>query len=318
MVGRFGGIYTSHVRDQGNRVEECVEETIRVAKKAKARANISHHKASGKNNWGKVTSTIKMIHETDIPVMHDVYPYAAASSTLLATLPPYLQRLSNADAIAYLSDKSNHDELKNAIFNPSVGFESPLSDCGYDGLVIFTAAATDDAIGKSVAQYGVEKRLEPFDAYLKLLIDNGLSAGYIGFSMAEADVEMLLADPLCMFGTDALYVEGMPMTHPRAIGTFPRILGRYVREKGLISLEEAIRKMTSLPAEFYGLSGKGLLREGMDADIVIFDPATITDHADFKQPLLPNSGIYRVIVGGKVAVADDKPTGERGGKVLYR
>jgi len=119
-----------------------------------------------------------------------------------------------------------------------------------------------------------------------------------------------------MFGTDALYVEGMRMTHPRAIGTFPRILGRYVRDDRHISLEEAVRKMTSLPAEFYGLSGKGLLRQGMDADIVIFDPDTIIDHADFKQPLLPNVGVYRVIVGGKIAVAEDNPTGERNGKVL--
>jgi len=316
VVGEYGGIYTTHLRDQGNRVEQCVEETIRVAKKANVRANVSHHKASGKDNWGKVASTIKMIHDAGIPAAHDVYPYAAASSTLLATLPPYLQRLPHADIIAYLCNKENHGELENAIFNPSVGFESPLCDCGYDGLIIFHAATTSDAVGKSVKQYGREKKLEPFDAYLKLLIDNGLSAGYIGFSMAEADVAMLLADPLCMFGTDALYVEGMPMTHPRAIGTFPRILGRYVREAGQMTLEEAVRKMTSLPAQFYGLSGKGLLRKDMDADIVIFDPVTIYDHADYRQPLLPNAGIYRVIVGGKVAVVDDKPSGERNGKVL--
>jgi len=157
--------------------------------------------------------------------------------------------------------------------------------------------------------------MEPFEAYLKLLIENQLSAGYIGFSMSESDVKTLMADPLCMFGTDGLYVQGMPMTHPRAIGTFPRILGRYVRECRLILLEEAIRKMTSLPAEFYGLKRKGRLCEGMDADIVIMDSECIMDHADYKQPLLLNEG-YRVIQDGKLVLANDKAFGTRCGKIL--
>jgi N-acyl-D-amino-acid deacylase len=324
VVGEYGGIYTSHVRDQGNHVEQCVAETINVAKNAGVRANISHHKASGKDNWGKVKNTIKMIHdavvteksEADATVMHDVYPYAAASTTLMATLPPNVQKLGGPEIIAYLSDTNNHEELKNAIFNPVPGFESPLNDCGYDGLMIFHAAKTSDAIGKSVALYADELKIEPFDAYIKLLIDNELTAGFIGFSMSEADVEMLLADPLCMFGTDALYVEGMPMTHPRAIGTFPRILGHYVRQMGLLTLEEAIRKMTSLPASFYGLQGKGQIKEGMDADIVIFDPNTIKDNADYKQPLLPNEGINRVIVGGKIAITENERSGVLNGKVV--
>ena len=315
VVGEYGGIYTSHLRDQGRQLEESVAETIRIAEKANVRANISHHKASGKENWGKVESTIKMIHDANIPVGHDIYPYIAGSSSLLSTLPHYLQKMSPADIVKYLSNPQNHDELQEAIFNPAVGFESPLYDCGYDGLMIFQAATTQDAVGKSIEQYGQEKGITPFAAYIKILIDNKLSAGYIGFSMSEMDVKMLMADPLCMFGTDALYVQGMPMTHPRAIGTFPRILGRYVRDSKHLSLAEAIRKMTSLPAKFYGLQGKGLLQVGMDADIVILNPDLITDHGDYQQPLLPNEGIYRVIVGGKVAVADDQALGIRNGKV---
>jgi len=318
IVGEYGGIYTSHVRDQGNRLEECIEETIRIAQNASVRANISHHKASGKNNWGKVKATTKMIHDAEIPTRHDVYPYVAGSTTLLATLPPFLQKLPHPELIAYLGNKENRTTLEDAIFNPMVGFESPLNDCGYDGLMIFHAARTKDAIGKTVLQYSKEKGLDPFDAYLNLLIENELNAGFIGFSMSEANVEMLLSDPLCMFGTDALYVEGMPMTHPRAIGTFPRILGHYVRENGLISFEEAIRKMTSLPATFYGLSGKGFIKEGMDADLVILNPDTIIDHADYKQPLLSNDGIYRVIVGGEIAVSDNKPLKVLKGKVIRR
>jgi len=316
VVGEYGGIYTSHLRDQGKALLDSVAETIRIAKNANVRANISHNKASGKDNWGKVQEVIKLIHEADIPVMHDVYPYTAGSSSLLSTLPHYLQKMPPGEIIAYLSDTQNHTALKDAIFNPAPGFESPLYDCGYDGLMIFHAAVTADAVGKSIQQVAEELELEPFEAYLKLLIENQLSAGYIGFSMSETDVRTLMSDPLCMFGTDGLYVQGMPMTHPRAIGTFPRILGRYVREVDLISLEEAIRKMTSLPAEFYGLKGKGQLRVGMDADIVILDPDRIMDQGDYKQPLLPNAGIYRVIENGQVVLADDKALGGRFGKVL--
>ena len=318
VVGEFDGIYTTHLRDQGRRLVESVAESIRVASKAGISANISHHKASGKDNWGKVSSTTKMIHDADIAVMHDVYPYTAGSSSLLSTLPHFLQKMTHDEIIAYISDDKNYEALKEAVFNPAMDFESPLADSGYDGLMIFDAAVTKDVIGKSVEQYAAELGLDPFKTYLKILIDNKLSAGYIGFSMDEADVKMLMADPLCMFGTDALYVQGMQMTHPRAIGMIPRILGRYVREIGLLSLEEAIRKMTSLPAQFYGLRGKGVIREGMDADIVVFDPDVIIDHADFKQPLLPNEGVFRVIVGGEVAVCNDKATGVRNGTVLRR
>jgi len=318
VVGEFDGIYTTHLRNQGIRLEESVAESIRVASKAGARVNISHHKASGKGNWGKVSSTIKMIHDADISVMHDVYPYTAGASNLLSTLPHFIQKMSHDEIIAYLSDDKNRETLRDAIFNPAIDFESPLADSGYDGFIIFDAAVTKDAIGKSVAQYAEELGLDPFKVYLKILTDNRLRAGYIGFSMDEADVRSLMADPLCMFGTDALYVQGMQMTHPRAIGSFPRILGRYVREAGLLTLEEAIRKMTSLPAQFYGLRGKGVIREGMDADIVVFDPGVIIDHADFKQPLLPNEGLVRVIVGGEVAVINDIVTGVLQGHVLRR
>lgn len=316
IVGQYGGIYTSHIRDQGNQLEECVAETIKIAESAGARANISHHKASGKNNWGKVKNTCKMIHDAHIPVMHDVYPYAASSTLIRSTLPPNVQKMDQDDIIAYLKDEKNHQMLKNSIFNPDKNFESPLSSCGYDGILIFDATHTKNAIGKTIEQYADYLSIQPFDAFIKLLTDNQLGAGYIGFSMSEDDVETLVSDSLCMFGTDGLYVPGMPMTHPRAIGTFPRILGRYVREKKVLTLEEAIRKMTSLPAEFYGLENKGRINVGMDADIVLFDAETIIDHSDYQQPLLQNEGIHFVIVNGKIAVEHDKYMGIKNGMLL--
>ena len=307
VVGLYGGIYTSHIRDQGNQLEECVAETIRIAESAGARANISHHKASGKSNWGKVIDTCNMIHNANIPVMHDVYPYAASSTMIRSMLPPNVQRMEQDDIISYLKDCKNHAVLEESIFNPEKSFESPLSSCGYDGILIFDATRTKDAIGKTIKQYADYLGISSFSAFLKLLIDNSLGVGYIGFSMSEDDVETLVADSLCMFGTDGLYVPGMPMTHPRAIGTFPRILGRYVREKQVITLEEAIRKMTSLPAKFYGLENKGNISIGKDADIVIFDADKIIDQSDYQNSLLPNEGIRFVIINGEIAVIDNKP-----------
>lgn len=315
-VGRYGGIYTSHIRDQGARLEESVAETISIAQAAGARANISHHKSSGKNNWGKVNKTCRMIHEAEISVTHDVYPYAASSTMIRSVLPPKVQKMEPADIISYLKDVRNHSYIEEAMLNPEESFESPLSSCGYDGILIFDAVKTKDAIGKTVAQYADSNGISPFDGLMRLLTENSLGAGYIGFSMWEDDVETLVADSLCMFGTDGLYVPGMPMTHPRAIGTFPRILGRYVREKNILTLEEAIRKMTSLPAEFYGLQGKGLIKAGMDADLVLFDADKIIDHSDYKQPLLQNEGIRMVIVNGKVAVEDDKSLCTKNGTLI--
>lgn len=316
VVGEYHGIYTSHIRNQGECLEDSVKETIRIAKNGHARANISHHKASGKQNWGKVVSTIRMIHEADIPVMHDVYPYTASATMLRATLPPNVQKLEPEMILTHLKDKNNLEQLKEAIFSPTSDFESDLNACGYDGILIFDVAKTKNVIGKTIAQYADELGIAPFDAYIRLLIDNSLSAAYIGFSMCKKDVETLIADPFCMFGTDALYVPGMPMTHPRAIGTFPRILGRYVREKGILTLEEALRKMTSLPAQFYNLSDKGQLAVGLDADITIFDADTVVDHANYNSPLLANEGIHTVIVNGVQAITNGKCLGTRNGQVV--
>ncbi|MPM37071.1 N-acyl-D-glutamate deacylase [bioreactor metagenome] len=257
-----------------------------------------------------------MIHNAKIPVMHDVYPYAASSTLIRSTLPPNVQKMDQDDIITYLKDVNNHEQLKKSIFNPDKNFESPLASCGYDGILIFDAAHTKDAIGKTIEQYADYLGIQPFDAFIKILTENSLGAGYIGFSMSEDDVETLVADSLCMFGTDGLYVPGMPMTHPRAIGTFPRILGRYVREKHVLTLEEAIRKMTSLPAKFYGLENKGEINVGMDADIVLFDAERIIDHSDYQQPLLQNEGIHFVIVNGKIAVEYDKYLGIKNGALL--
>ena len=190
--------------------------------------------------------------------------------------------------------------------------------CGLDRLLISNATKTPEATGKTIAQLAQARGISAFEAYTALLLENELGVQYIKFGMSEADVSYLMSDPLCMFGSDALYVPGLKMTHPRSIGTFPCILRRAVREERSISLAEAVRKLTSLPAEVYGLRGKGLIRPGMDADLVLFDAERITDHATYAEPLLPNEGICRVYVDGVCAVRDDQYTGAMVGTLLRR
>lgn len=190
--------------------------------------------------------------------------------------------------------------------------------CGLDRLLISNATKTPEATGKTSAQLAQARGISAFEAYTALLLENELGVQYIKFGMREADVSYLMSDPLCMFGSDALYVPELNMTHPRSIGTFPCILRRAVREERSISLAEAVRKLTSLPAEVYGLRGKGLIRPGMDADLVLFDAERITDHATYAEPLLPNEGICRVYVDGVCAVRDDQYTGAMVGTLLRR
>ena len=313
----YGAIYTSHIRNQGNELLDSVRETLDVARRAGATANISHHKAVGKSNWGKVSDSIRMIHEEG-NATHDVYPYAASSTNLLATLPPSCMKEGLDVLMGQLSDRAYLEELERRIFEPVEKWDNDLLECGYDGILVMSAEATGDAVGLTIAQFAAKRGLEPFAAYALLLRENSLVVGDVCFSMSQDDVDTLVADPLCMFCTDSLYVSGMKMTHPRSIGSFPRILGRCVREKRLLTLEEAIRKMTSLPASRYGLRGKGLVAEGYDADLVLFDPEAILDRADYLSPLVPNEGIARVYVGGALAVLNGKPTGERKGHVLRK
>lgn len=313
----YGGVYTSHIRNQGNRLAESVREVLDVAGKAGVTANISHHKAVGKSNWGKVAQTIRMIHE-DGNASHDVYPYVASSTTLQATLPPSCMKEGASALLGHLADAAYVKELERRIFNPEEEWDNDLRECGYENILIISAGTTSDAVGLTLEEYARKTGLAPFEAYVRLLRENRLAVGDVCFSMSQDDVDALVRDGLCMFGTDSLYVKGMRMTHPRALGTFPRILGRCVRERGLLTLEEAVRKMTQFPAVRYGLKGKGVIAQGADADLVLFDPDTILDRADFRSPLAGNVGIAQVYVGGKLAVENGEVTGVRNGHVLRK
>ncbi len=318
-VGRHGGVYTSHLRDQGDQLEQSVQEAIDIARRGGARVNVSHHKAVGEQNFGKVRETTRMLHEAGIPTSHDVYPYAASSTMLISTLPMEFAQLEPQALLRALTEKDALARLASLLLQGSSAQSADAAEaCGLDRLLISNATKTPEATGKTIAQLAQARGISAFEAYTALLLENELGVQYIKFGMSEADVSYLMSDPLCMFGSDALYVPGLKMTHPRSIGTFPCILRRAVREERSISLAEAVRKLTSLPAEVYGLRGKGLIRPGMDADLVLFDAERITDHATYAEPLLPNEGICRVYVDGVCAVRDDQYTGAMVGTLLRR
>ena len=315
-VGRYGGVYTSHLRDQGDQLEQSVQEAIDIARRGGARVNVSHHKAVGEQNFGKVRKTTQMLHEAGIPATHDVYPYTASSTMLISTLPMAFAQLEPQALLQALADPGELARLASLLLQGGSG--DAAEACGLDRLLITNATKTPEAAGKTIRQIAQARGVSPFEAYAALLRENELGVQYIKFGMSESDVSYLMADELCMFGSDALYVPGMKVTHPRSIGTFPCVLRRAVREEQSISLPEAIRKLTSLPAEVYGLAGKGRIAAGMDADLTLFDAAKITDHATYTQPLLPNEGIRRVYLGGVCAVRDDQYTGAMAGKLLRR
>ena len=239
-VGRYGGVYTSHLRDQGDQLEQSVQEAIDIARRGGARVNVSHHKAVGEQNFGKVRKTTQMLHEARIPATHDVYPYAASSTMLISTLPMAFAQLEPQALLQALADPGELARLASLLLQGGSG--DAAEACGLDRLLIANATKTPEAAGKTIRQIAQARGVSPFEAYAALLRENELGVQYIKFGMSESDVSYLMADELCMFGSDALYVPGMKVTHPRSIGTFPCVLRRAVREEQSISLPEAVRK----------------------------------------------------------------------------
>ena len=321
IVGQYKGTYTSHLKNQGNSLVECVKQTIDIGEKSKAKVNISHHKAVGKENWGKVVKTCELIdnaNEKGIKVSHDVYPYAASSTTLSGTLPPSCLKDGVEALLKDLQNPEYQQQLKDKIYNANEDWDNDIKENGFSSLLIIRAPQTPKAVGKTITEYAELLGKSEFDTYVHLLLQNQLDVSDICFSMNEEDVEYLIKHKECMIGTDSLYITGMPMAHPRSIGTFPRVLAKYVREKESLKLTEAIYKMTGLAAKNYNLTNKGQITVGYDADIVIFNKDKIKDNSSFTNPIQENEGISHVIVNGQIAVKDNKTTGVRAGKIIKR
>ncbi len=324
VLKEFGGVYLSHIRNESRRLIEAVEEAIEIGEKADVPVEIAHHKASGKPNWGKVNATLRLMEKArarGVEVNCDVYPYTAGSTTITALLPTWaleggvdrmLERIKDRETRAKIVEEIEEDKLKGENF---------LKAAGWDGVLISQCSIRDyegKTLGEILRSQGRGSDL--YDGLFDWLIEIKGDASMVIFLMDEDDVKTVLSHRLSIVGSDSWVVSpavgGKP--HPRAYGTFPRVLGKYVREEKVLSLEDAIRKMTSLPASKMRIPLRGVIKEGFWADIVVFDFDRVKDKATFQDPHQYAEGIEYVVVNGEVVLDRGRITGKRPGKVIRR
>jgi N-acyl-D-amino-acid deacylase len=319
VVSKYNGVYASHIRDEGDHVTEAIEEAINIGRQAAIPVEISHFKVTYKPNWGRSVNTLNQVKEArkqGIDVTIDQYPYIASSTTLNTTLPSWAFSGGKDSLLLRLS----YPETRNKIKSQMVATlkQKKLKDYSYAVVARYGADSTLN--GKNISEINTLKgrKAKPsLEAETILeMVENG-SAQMIFFSMAENDLRTIMQYPYNMFASDAGIVRfGSGVPHPRAYGTNSRVLGTYVRDAGILTWEEAIRRMTSLPAQKFNLRDRGMLRESMAADIIVFDPATITDKSTFTQPHAYAQGFEYVIVNGALVVREGKYTGLRNGIFL--
>jgi len=310
-------LYATHLRSEESGLLDAVREAIQIGREAGVRVEISHHKAAGRRQWGHVRHSLALIGDArvgGVDVRLDVYPYTASSTMLTTCLPPWLSKLRDDDLLARLRQplvvERVRDELAREDWDNCVAGSG-----GFAGILI--ASTRDHQFeGMTLESIAGALGIDGADALMHVLRVEQLGVAMVAFEMDEADMEMVLRDPFTSVGSDGLPpgLGGKP--HPRQWGTFPRILSRYVRERGVLSLEEAVRRMTTLPAEAFRLPGVGRLAAGYAADVVIFEQATVQDRATYVEPTQPPVGIRDVLIGGVEVVRDGQFTGARVGRRL--
>ncbi len=315
------GVYATHMRDEGDSITQAIEEALNVGVQANIPVQISHFKCSGQQNWGRSRQTIAMIvnaRKKGIEVTIDQYPYTASSTALSTLLPDYILSDGQDSVIARLARPG----VKKQIINYMLGKLQKRGLTHYSYAVVASYKADTTLNGKSIEQINLLKKRKHTareEAYTILEMIQQGGAGMVFHGMSEADVQYIMQYPFNMFASDASIREfGQGAPHPRGYGTNARVLGHYVRDKKIISLEEAIRRMTSLPAQKFQLKNIGLLREGMNADIVIFDADAVKDKSTFVQPHQYAVGFKYVLVNGAVTLAEGRHTGARKGRAVYR
>ena len=315
VVAEYGGVITAHVRGEGETLIESTHEMLQVVRTTGVRYVHSHHKAMGSPmNWNKTAATLSMMEKAideGFDIFCDQYPYIASSNGLKAFIPQHLHASSVENMVKLVTDPALRAALR-----PEV-LKIAASERPFQYTMIGDSVSHPGYNGRMLLEIAEEKGTDPFDLLCDILRDDNMTTTAIYFSMCEEDIERVMRWDRAMIGTDGGYGQ-KPTDHPRTFGTFPRVLGRYVREKKIITLENAIRKMTYLPAMVYNLPTKGLIRECMDADLVLFDPETVADLGDFTQPARGNTGFACVVVNGKIALENDRVTGALAGKQLFR
>lgn len=317
----YNGVYLSHIRNESHDLLKSVKETIDVAKSANVPVQIHHHKAMGITNWGLVKESIKLIENArnkGLDVTIDQYPYTASSTTLRSCLPPWVHEGGIEKVIDRLNDPSTRKRIIEEIKYTEDWENFYKNSNGADGVLISYTPYTPEFQGKTLEEVGKIVGKEPLDALCDIIATNKGNDTACYNMIGEDDIKYVMKSPYTMIGSDSIPVAQGTNCHPRTNGTFPRILGKYVREEETLGLEEAVSKMTGFPANRFNIKGKGLIKEGYDADLVLFDPDTILDGATYEDPFIDPVGINYVLVNGHLAIKDGETTGKTFGRVIKR
>jgi N-acyl-D-amino-acid deacylase len=308
-----------HMRSESDRILDAIAEMVEVARRAGCAVHISHLKLAGRRNWGHaeaVARAVEAARAEGLRLTADQYPYAAGSTLLGAILPPWAHDGGTEATLRRLRDPGQRERMRTAMADPGpADWDNFWAWSGPEGIVVadIPSGRNPEWMGQTLAQVAGALQRDPFEAAFDLLLEERMGVAMVSFSQDEAAVERFLRLPWVNVCTDGL-LGGRP--HPRAYGTYPRILGRYVRERRTLALEEAIRKMTSQAAAAFGFEGVGLVRQGFRANLVVLDPATVADRATFEDPLQFPVGVRDVLVGGEPAVRGGAVTGARPGKIV--
>ncbi|MCI2424773.1 D-aminoacylase [Candidatus Acetothermia bacterium] len=326
VIKDYEGIYFSHIRGESNTLIPALKEAITIGEKAGVSVEISHHKAAGKANWGKVKETLRIIEEArerGLDVTSDQYPYTATSTGLSALLPDWVHEGGVKRLVGRLRDPQTRRRIRKDMEGDRLIYWNPLKATEWSNIMI-SAVGTErnrELEGKSIEEIAKLWDKDSFDVLFDLLIEEESNVRMVFFRMSEDDVITVMRHPTTMIGSDGAAIsregplsKGKP--HPRSYGTFPRILGKYVREEKVLTLEDAVRKMTFLPAQKLKLRDRGVLKQEYKADIVVFDPEKVKDRATYTYPHQQPEGILYVLVNGEIAVEEGKYVGKTAGKVL--
>jgi N-acyl-D-aspartate/D-glutamate deacylase len=326
---RRGGLYATHMRNECDGLFASLEEAISAIRAAgpNARLQVSHLKCGSRSVWGRAGEAVALIEAAraeGLDVAADQYPYTAAATTLATILPPALQGLGVDACVSALVDPHVRDLVRSEIERGISGWENVATDPGWGGLRISNAASRPEWAGRSLADLADEEHADPADLAFDALVADRLDVSVVIECMSEPDVETIMAVPWIAVCTDAegrrpghpVLDAGRP--HPRTYGSTARVLGTYVRERGVLSLETAVAKLTSVPATRLGFRDRGVVREGALADLVVIDPGSVADEGTYLDPARYPRGIEHVVVNGRAAILDGAETGERPGRLLRR
>ena len=325
-AGRCGGMYISHMRSEGDRLLESVDELIEIARRAHAPAEIYHLKMAGRDNWGRYDDVVRRIEAAraaGLRITADMYTYVAGATGLDAAMPLWVQAGGREAWIQRLRDPATRARVAAEMRRPGQGWENLYYGAGADGMLFtdFRNPALRQYAGKTLAEVARLRGTSPEDTMMDLVVEDGSRVGTIYFLMSEDNVRREVQLPWVSFGSDAasiasegVFLNGRP--HPRTYGNFARLLGRFVRDERLITLQEAVRRLTSQPAGNLGIRDRGALRAGFYADLAIFDPATIADRATFAAPHRYATGMRHVFVNGGQVLANGEPTGATPGRAV--